>query len=252
VREISVRGRPVICECGCITRPRPAVAADRVSSRRRFVLCDWYRHDRSAVACERSGYAVASSSTVSRRMPVLGPSRTATAALVDLVSRAAVGYDPDRVAVCGDSAGGTSLRRSRSLHAIVRPGCATGADLSSQTQPRLGVDARDSARVTSYLRDDWLDPVLECYLTTRAMVRTHSRRLCCGREAWQGSAGHRRDGRFDPLVTRAGVCRPPARGRGPGTGALPRHDPRFTTMPFATPMAERSIADIAQTCAAMG
>jgi len=260
VREISVRGPAsdlrVRLYHPSATRPLPLIVFFHGGG---FVLCDLDSHDALCRSlANASGYAVASVEyrlAPECRFP--GPVEDCYAALVDHVSRAEeLGYDPDRVAVCGDSAGGNlaaavaMVARDRTgprlrYQALIYP--VTDATCDSVSMRELGTGY--------FLTCEMMRWFWSCYLTT---PRDGTNALASVLRA-RGLAGLPPatvvTAEFDPLrdegeayadrLRAAGVQVTGRRYLGMIHG--------FTTMPFATPMADRSIADIAQDLrAAMG
>jgi len=253
VREIAVRGPAgdlrVRLYHPSATRPLPLIVFFHGGG---FVLCDLETHDGFCRSlANASGFAVASVDyrlAPESRFP--GPLEDCYAALVDLVSRAEeLGYDAGRVAVCGDSAGGNLaaavaiIARDRSgpklrHQALIYPVTDSNCDSASMHECGTGY----------FLTRDMMRWFWSCYLTT---PRDGANTLASVLRA-RGLAGLPPatvvTAEFDPLrdegeayadrLRAAGV---PVAGRR-YLGMI--HG--FSTMPFATPMADRSIADIAQ------
>src|SRR5262245_32632198 len=171
VRDISVRGPAsdlrVRLYHPSANRPLPLIVFFHGGG---FVLCDLDSHDslfRSLA--NASGYAVASVDyrlAPECRFP--GPVEDCYAALVELVARAGeMGCDPDRVAVCGDSAGGNLAAavaiaaRDRTgprlrYQALIYPVTDSGCDSASMRELGTGY----------FLTSEMMRWFWGCYLTT--------------------------------------------------------------------------------------
>jgi acetyl esterase len=217
-----------------------------------FVLCDLDSHDALCRSlANATGFAVASVAyrlAPEARFPE--PLEDCYAALVALVGRAAEwGFDADRVAVCGDSAGGNLaaavalLARDRGgprlrHQGLIYPVTDAGCDTASMRELATGF----------MLSREIMQWFWNCYLA---------------------SAADGADGRASPLRAKDLGGLPPAtivtaefdplrdegeayadRLRESGVPVVGRrylgmiHG--FTSLPFVTPMADRSIADLAQ------
>lgn len=217
-----------------------------------FVLCDLETHDPLCRSLARaSGCAVASVEyrlAPETRFPgALEDSYAATAWLAGEAQR--LGLDADRLAVCGDSAGGT-LAATVAMLARDRNG------------PRIAYQAliypgTDFAGESASMRE-----LAKGYLLTAAMIRWFA-------ECYVGESGPAADPLVSPLRAPSLAGLPPAtvitaefdplrdegeayadRLREAGVSVVARrylgmlHG--FASMPYATPVANRAVADLGQ------
>jgi acetyl esterase len=217
-----------------------------------FVLCDLDSHDALCRSlANATGFAVASVAyrlAPEARFPE--PLEDCYAALVALVARAEEwGFDADRVAVCGDSAGGNLAAAAALLardrggprlrhQALIYPVTDAGCDTASMRELATGY----------MLSREIMQWFWNCYLA-RAADADDGRASPLRAKVLEGlPSATIITAEFDPLRDEAEAYAD--RLRAAGVPVVGRrylgviHG--FASLPFVTPMAERSIADLAQ------
>jgi acetyl esterase len=217
-----------------------------------FVLCDLETHDGLCRSlANATGFAVASVAyrlAPEARFPE--PLEDCYAALAALVARAGEwGFDAERVAVCGDSAGGNLaaavalLARDRGgprlrHQGLIYPVTDAGCDTASMRELATGY----------MLRRDMMQWFWNCYLARAADAADGRASPLRAKDLSGLPPATILTAEFDPLRDEAEAYAD--RLRAAGVQVFGRrylgviHG--FTSMPLVTPMAERSIADLAQ------
>jgi acetyl esterase len=217
-----------------------------------FVLCDLDSHDALCRSlANATGFAVASVAyrlAPEARFPE--PLEDCYAALVALVARAAEwGFDADRVAVCGDSAGGNLaaavalLARDRGgprlrHQGLIYPVTDAGCDTASMRELATGY----------MLSREIMQWFWNCYLARAADAADGRASPLRAKDLGGLPSATIVTAEFDPLRDEAEAYAD--RLRAAGVPVVGRrylgmiHG--FTSLPFVTPMADRSIADLAQ------